>query len=131
MKAVRTLADAGIAASVLMAPLLPGITTSRSGITATVRAIADHGAMAVGANLVRLDAGTREHFLQVLATEYPHLSDGYARLFADGARQVPKAYAHAVQQTVRDAMVMAGLGKADSLKPEAISPATRGCRPGF
>ena len=62
--------------------------------------------MAVGANLVRLDAGTR-------------------------ARQVPKAYAQAVQQTVRDAMVMAGLGKADSLKPEAISPATRGCRPGF
>ena len=67
LKAVRKLADAGLAANVLMAPLLPGITTSRSAITATIRAIADHGANAVGANVVRLDAGTREHFLRVLA----------------------------------------------------------------
>ena len=118
LKAVRKLADAGIAANVLMAPLLPGITTSRSAITATIRAIADHGATAVGANIVRLDAGTREHFLRVLATEYPHLSEGYERLFGGGARQVPKAYAQAVQQTVRDAMVMAGLRKGESLRPE-------------
>ncbi len=117
LKAVRKLADAGIAANVLMAPLLPGITTSRSAITATIRAIADHGATAVGANVVRLDAGTREHFLRVLAAEYPHLSEGYERLFAGGARQVPKDYAHAVQQTVRDAMVMAGL--AEGGEPEA------------
>jgi DNA repair photolyase len=118
LKAVRKLADAGIAANVLMAPLLPGITTSRSAITATIRAIADHGATAVGANIVRLDSGTREHFLRVLATEYPHLSEGYERLFGGGARQVPKAYAQAVQQTVRDAMVMAGLRKGVSLRPE-------------
>lgn len=118
LRAVRTLADAGVSASVLMAPLLPGITTSRSAITATIRAIADHGATAVGANVVRLDAGTREHFLRVLASEYPHLSDGYERLFANGGRQVPKAYAQAVQQTVREAMVMAGLRKAESLRPE-------------
>jgi DNA repair photolyase len=109
LKAVRKLADAGITTNVLMAPLLPGITTSRSAISATIKAIADHGATAVGANVVRLDAGTREHFLRVLDTEYPHLSDGYHRLFADGARQVPRAYARAVQQTVRDAMAMAGL----------------------
>ncbi len=109
LRAVRTLVDAGIAASVLMAPLLPGITTSRSAIAATIRAIADHGATAVGANVVRLDAGTREHFLGVLAAEYPYLSDGYERLFAHGGRRVPKAYAQAVQQTVRDAMAMAGM----------------------
>jgi DNA repair photolyase len=119
LKAVRKLADAGVTANVLMAPLLPGITTSRSAIAATIRAIADHGAAAVGANVVRLDAGTREHFLRVLAAEYPHLSEGYERLFADGARQVPRAYAQAVQQTVREAMAMAGLRKSDSLKPEA------------
>ena len=109
LKAVRKLADAGVTANVLMAPLLPGITTSRSAIAATIRAIADHGATAVGANVVRLDTGTREHFLRVLAAEYPHLSAGYERLFADGARQVPKAYAQAVQQTVREAMALAGL----------------------
>ena len=112
LKAVRRLVDAGVRASVLMAPLLPGISTSRSAIAATVRAIADHGARAVGASLVRLDAGTREHFLQILAAEYPHLSDGYARLFADGSTRAPRDYARAVQQIVRDAMAMAGLPKA-------------------
>lgn len=125
LKAVRTLVDAGLRASVLMAPLLPGITTSRAAISATVKAIADHGATSVGANVVRLDAGTREHFLKVLSVEYPHLSEGYERLFANGARQVPKDYAKAVQQTVRDAMTMAGLPKVegrrtkDDPKPEA------------
>jgi DNA repair photolyase len=123
LKAVRKLVDAGVRASVLMAPLLPGITTSRAAIAATVRAIADHGASSVGANVVRLDAGTREHFLKVLSVEYPHLSEGYERLFANGARQVPKDYAKAVQQTVRDAMTMARLpkveGRSESLEPEA------------
>lgn len=125
LKAVRMLADAGIEASVLMAPLLPGITTSRSAITATIRAIADHGARAVGANVVRLDAGTREHFLRVLAAEYPHLSEGYERLFANGGRAVPRAYAQAVQQTVREAMTMAGLRSADSLVPEGKAAGRR------
>ena len=118
LRAVRRLADAGLRTNVLMAPLLPGITTSRSAITATVRAIAEHGATAVGANVVRLDAGTREHFLRVLSAEYPHLSDGYERLFANGGRSVPKAYAQAVQQTVREAMDMAGLRKAESLRQD-------------
>ncbi len=63
----------------------------------------------MGANVVRLDPGTREHFLRVLADEYPHLSDGYERLFANGAKAVPRAYAQAVQETVREAMDMAGL----------------------
>jgi DNA repair photolyase len=109
LKAVRRLVDAGLRASVLMAPLLPGITTSKHTIRATIRAIADHGATAVGANVVRLDDGTREHFLTVLAAEYPHLAEGYERLFGKGGRQVPKAYAAAVRETVDEAMALAGL----------------------
>jgi DNA repair photolyase len=111
LQAVRRLVDAGISASVLMAPLLPGITTSKAAIEATVRAIADHGATAVGANVVRLDDGTRQHFLRVLSAEYPHLSEGYERLFANGGTRVPKEYAAAVEQRVRDAMTMAGIRK--------------------
>jgi DNA repair photolyase len=109
LKAVRRLADAGIRACVLMAPLLPGITTSREAIFSTVRAIADHGATAVGASLVRLDAGTREHFLAVLAVEYPHLADGYERLFAQNSPRPPRDYAAAVQRVVHEAMAMAGM----------------------
>jgi DNA repair photolyase len=107
LKAVKRLVDAGIRACVMMAPLLPGITTSREAIFSTVRAIADHGATAVGASLVRLDAGAREHFLAVLGTEYPHLLAGYERLFAGGSPRAPREYSTAVQQVVRDAMAMA------------------------
>jgi DNA repair photolyase len=107
LKAVRRLVDAGIRTCVLMAPLLPGITTSKSAIDATVRAAADHGAAVVGASVVRLDAGTREHFLGVLSREFPHLADGYDRLFSGGSR-VPRDYATAVQSAVRNAIDMAG-----------------------
>jgi DNA repair photolyase len=109
LKAVRRLVDAGIRACVLMAPLLPGITTSRQSVVSTVRAIADHGATAVGASLVRLDPGTREHFLAVLAAEYPHLVEGYERLFAQGSARPPRDYSAAVQQVVHEAMAMAGV----------------------
>ena len=117
LKAVRKLADAGITANVLMAPLLPGITTSRSAITATIRpspTTAPRRSAPTSCGSMRARASTS---CECSATEYPHLSDGYERLFADGARRVPKAYAQAVQQTVREAMAMAGLRKAASLRP--------------
>src|SRR4051812_37065501 len=60
LRAVRYLVDAGIDASVLMMPLVPGITTSRSKIEDTLKAIRDSGARAVGANVARLDPGVRE-----------------------------------------------------------------------
>lgn len=106
LKAVERLTTAGIRAGVLMAPLLPGLTTSRSSIEETMRAARDHGAAFVGANVLRLDAGTREHFLKVLATEYPRLVDGYERLFAGGSRTVPRDYAEAVDATVADVRAM-------------------------
>jgi len=71
-----------------------------------MRAARDHGAAFVGANVLRLDAGTREHFLKVLATEYPRLVDGYERLFAGGSRTVPRDYAEAVDATVADVRAM-------------------------
>ncbi len=109
LKAVERLSKAGIRAGVLMAPLVPGITTSRSSIEATLRAVRDHGAAFVGANVLRLEGGTRDHFLAFLATEYPHLSDGYERLFAGKAPRVPKAYARAVSDTVNELRAMVKL----------------------
>jgi DNA repair photolyase len=109
LKAVRALTRAGIRAGVLMAPLVPGITTSRSGLDATLAAIAAHGAAFVGANVLHLEGGTRDHFLAFLAREYPHLVDGYARLYANGAKRVPHAYTRAVQDAVAEARDAVGL----------------------
>ncbi len=116
LKAVRALTRAGVRAGVLMAPLVPGITTSRHGIEATLAAIADHGAAFVGANVLHLEGGTRDHFFNFLDRTYPHLVDGYRRLYRNGAKRVPTAYAHAVRDAVgeaRERVGMSGRGKMD------------------
>ena len=82
LRAVRTLREAGVNAGVLMAPVVPGFTTHPSKLEATIKAIADHGAAFMGANLMYLKGGTRDHFMGLLASQFPQLVDGYNRLYA-------------------------------------------------
>jgi DNA repair photolyase len=89
LRAVRTLRDAGVNAGVLMAPVVPGFTTQPALLEATIRAIADHGAAFMGANIMYLKGGTRDHFMGFLAAEFPHLVEGYNRLYA-GAYAKPE-----------------------------------------
>jgi DNA repair photolyase len=86
IRAVQQLGDAGVETGILMMPLVPGITTTRDSIERSLRAFADAGVRQVGANVARLDPGVKEHFFAFLAREYPHLLDGYRRLY-------PRAYA--------------------------------------
>jgi len=110
LRAVRQLADAGIDAGVLMMPLVPGITTSRSSVDATLRAIADAGARLVGVNVAHLEAGVREHFFGFLAREYPALLEGYQRLYQGG--YAPAGY-------VRDVKAMVdAIAKDRGLRPD-------------
>lgn len=82
LRAVRRLCDAGIRAGVLMAPIVPGFTTQPAKLDATIKAVADHGAAFMGANLMYLKGGTRDHFMGFLASAYPHLLAKYQRLYA-------------------------------------------------
>src|SRR5256712_13499832 len=50
LRAVRELVDAGISAGVLMAPIVPGFSSSRAKLERTVKAIADHAARFVSCN---------------------------------------------------------------------------------
>lgn len=109
LRAVRDLTRAGIRAGVLMAPMVPGVTTGRRAIEATLALVAEHEAAFVGANLLHLEAGTREHFFGFLAREYPHLVEGYERLYAGGAKRVPRAYSEAVHDVLAEARRSAGL----------------------
>ena len=98
LRAVRALADAGIHCGVLMAPLVPGVTTRASLVEATMKAAADHGARSVGAMVLHLEGGTRTHFMRVLAREYPHLVAGYERLYT--GKYAAPGYADEVQKMV-------------------------------
>jgi DNA repair photolyase len=82
LRAVRRLRDAGVNAGVLMAPVVPGFTTHPSKLEATIKAIADHGAAFMGANLMFLKGGTKDHFMGFLAREFPQMVESYNRLYA-------------------------------------------------
>jgi DNA repair photolyase len=82
LRAVRALRDAGVNAGVLMAPVVPGFTTQPARLEATIKAAADHGAAFMGANVMYLKGGTKDHFMTFLARDFPHLVEGYERLYA-------------------------------------------------
>lgn len=88
LRAVKALRAAGIRTGVLMMPVVPGFTTQPSKIEATVKAVAETDASFVGANVMYLKGGTKDHFMGFLAHEYPHLVEGYGRLYA-GAYAAP------------------------------------------
>ena len=92
LRAVRELVDAGINAGVLMAPIVPGFSSSRTKLERTIKAIADHGARFVGCNVMYLQDGTRTHFMNFIAPRVP----------GDGA---------AVREAVREEVSAGGLSE--------------------
>jgi DNA repair photolyase len=99
LRALRTLVDAGITASVGMAPILPGISDRPELLEDVIKAARDAGATAVWANVLYLKPGTREHFLDSVARDWPELLPTYERLYAKGA-YVPKDVAASIKGTV-------------------------------
>jgi DNA repair photolyase len=98
LKAVRQLVDAGIDCGVLMAPIVPGFSTQPAKIERTIKAIADSGATSIGAMVMHMDGGTKEHFMALLQREYPDLVNVYEQLYA--SRYVKKDYEKRVQEVV-------------------------------
>jgi len=98
LKAVRQLVDAGIDCGVLMAPIVPGFSTQPAKLERTVKAIADSGATSVGAMVMHMDGGTREHFMALLCRDYPEMVGMYEELYA--SRYVRKDYEKRVQEVV-------------------------------
>jgi DNA repair photolyase len=98
LRAVRQLVDAGIDCGVLMAPIVPGFSTHPAKIERTVKAIADSGATSVGAMVMHMQDGTREHFMGLLRRDYPQLVERYEQLYA--GKYVRKDYDKRVQEMV-------------------------------
>ena len=100
LRALRVLVEAGVRASVGMAPLLPGLSDGRESIERVVAAAREAGACGIWANLLYLRPGTREHFLECLARDWPELLPEYERLYARGA-YLPHASSQPVKEEVR------------------------------
>ncbi len=82
LKAVAKLVDAGIKTGVGMAPILPGISDRPEQLREVVKAAREAGATGVWTNLLFLRPGTREHFLEHLAEDWPELVPKYRELYS-------------------------------------------------
>jgi DNA repair photolyase len=117
LRALRVLVDAGVRASVGMAPLLPGLSDHRSSIERVVVAAREAGACGIWANLLYLRPGTREHFLACLGRDWPELLSDYERLYARRA-YLPQAETRPAKETVRLLARQHGVRDRRAVKPE-------------
>jgi DNA repair photolyase len=101
LKALKTLVDAGIKVGVGMAPILPGISDGEEQLAEVVRAAREAGATGVWANVLFLRPGTREHFLEHVAEDWPELLPFYEELYA-GRAYLPSAHTKPVRAQVAD-----------------------------
>ena len=115
LDAVRTLADAGLGCSVLMAPILPFLTDSPEQLRQTVAAIADAGARSVTPIVLHLRSGAREWYYEWLQATYPSLVPRYRALYHNGS-YAPKWYQDRITSAVREFAKAYGL-----VRPEAAA----------
>jgi DNA repair photolyase len=85
LKAVEKLVDAGVKTGVGMAPILPGISDRPDQLREVVKAAREAGATGVWTNLLFLRPGTREHFIEHLAEDWPELVPRYEELYRSRA----------------------------------------------
>jgi DNA repair photolyase len=90
LRALKTLVDAGIKVGVGMAPILPGISDRPDQLREVVKAAREAGATGVWANVLFLRPGTREHFLEHLAEDWPEQLPRYLELY-DRRAYLPSA----------------------------------------
>ena len=111
LRAIRTLTDAGIAAGVALAPVLPGLTDAPADLAAVLRAARDAGATHAWSNVLNLRPGTREHFLAVLEREWPAEIERYRRLFpAGGSGYLRHADADPIERRIAAVRRGSGIG---------------------
>lgn len=81
LEAVKELVTAGIRAGVNVAPILPGLTDSRSQLDALARAASEHQAQFLFGNVLFLMPSAMAQFMPFLEMEFPQLVRRYRKLY--------------------------------------------------
>ncbi len=108
LRAVRTLADAGIRVGVFPNPILPLITDSELRLDRLARAAKDHGASYFGGGLLFLMPSARRVFFPFLAERFPHLLKKYEERYTRNA-YLRGEYADSIRDRVRAIRARHGL----------------------
>jgi len=100
LEAMQKLNQAGVAAGVICAPVLPGITDSPRDLEALVRATAKAGGKYVFANSLFLKPCSAAVFLPFLEKEFPQLVESYQKRYKDRSF-LPESYRKPLSQLMK------------------------------
>jgi DNA repair photolyase len=118
LKAVRTLADAGIDVGVNVMPILPGLTDREADLDRLFAAARDAGAEWIAANVVFLMPTSWRSMLAFLDEKFPKLARQYRDWFG-GYGDAPEAYRKEISQRVEQLRRKYGL-ESRPKKPEKV-----------
>jgi DNA repair photolyase len=100
LEAMQKLNQAGIAAGVICAPVLPGITDSPRDLEALVRATAQAGGKHIYANSLFLKPCSSAVFIPFLEKEFPQLVKSYQQRYKDRAF-LPASYRNRLSELMK------------------------------
>jgi DNA repair photolyase len=110
LEACATLNDRGLGCGVLMGPVIPYLSDSPAQLEATIRQIAEAGAIHVTPIVLHLRPGTRDWYFQWLRENHPGLVEPYQELYGRSA-YAPKAYQARISGQVRELAKRYGIGR--------------------
>jgi DNA repair photolyase len=100
LRALRRLIDAGIKAGIAMAPIIPGLSDDPRQMGEVIRAARDAGAVDLWPSVLYLQDGTKQHFLESLARDWPEALPKIEALYANRAH-LPKREVEPLLETAR------------------------------
>jgi DNA repair photolyase len=135
IRALRRLIEGGVHAGLLVAPIVPGVTDDRAGLSRLMGAAKEAGARYVVGSALRLGPAARHRFLPVLAREFPALAERYGKHYdrSDSAspayqsalkrrlHQLQRAHGFPVDEGMRRRQQLEGRRRRDKESPEQAS----------
>jgi DNA repair photolyase len=129
LEACAAITGRGLRCGVLMAPVLPFLTDSRSQLAATVREIAAAGPAHVTPIVLHLRPGARDWYLRWLGEQHPRLVPRYRELYGTSA-YAPRAYQRRITEQVRQLAERHGVGRAGPGGRATVSRPAKVSQPG-
>ncbi len=120
LKALETLATAGISCGVMMAPVMPGLNDRQDQIDAVAEAAAIAGASTFWAGPLRLAPPVRNHFYAFIEREFPTLLPWYLRRME--GQHLPERIQERIEDRAGTARARFGLSLAERRTPPEPLP---------
>ncbi len=126
LDAVRELNRNGVAAGVICAPVVPGITDGPRDLDALVRATRQAGGKYIFANPLFLKPCSASIFLPFLEAEFPHLLESYRKRYA-GRAFVSTAYRKRISQLMAQLRAKHGFPRTERIRRQEKAESRGGC----